>query len=206
MFLNLFSIVMQCLGLASILFAIECFKPPIKRTKKNRITGNTTGDILAGIFNLILGVTFFGMFGVFFIFGDFPGEGLPIWTLPISILITFYLYFQLPKTKLWKNRDKAKQPLHDGTDLMFRLIGHGLMLVGAGHILFAIYEWLKTGSYTVISLSDWGITIFNLDDFNRINTGWWAFNKVLNYLIIDQTVALPLIVICYIIHKSASDD
>ena len=206
MFLILITIVMQCLGIASILFAIECFKPPIKRTKKTKITGNTTGDILAGIFNLILGVTFFGMFGVFFIFGDFPGEGLPIWTLPISILITFYLYFQLPKTKLWKNRDKAKQPLHDGTDLMFRLIGHGLMLVGAGHILFAIYEWLKTGSYTVISLSDWGITIFNLDDFNRINTGWWAFNKVLNYLIIDQTVALPLIVIGYIIHKSASDD
>ena len=206
MFLNLFSIVMQCLGLASILFAIECFKPPIKRTKKTKITGNTTGDILAGIFNLILGVTFFGMFGVFFIFGDFPGEGLPIWTLPISILITFYLYFQLPKTKLWKNRGKAKQPLHDGTDLMFRLIGQGFMLVGAGYILFAIYEWLKKGTYTVISLRDWGTTIFNLDDFNRIDTGWWAFNKVLNYLIIDQTVALPLIVIGYVIHKSASDD
>ena len=46
----------------------------------------------------------------------------------------------------------------------------------------------------------------NLDDFNRINTGWWAFNKVLNYLIIDQTVALPLIVIGYVLHKSASDD
>ena len=197
---------MQCIGLSCILFAVECFKPPIKRTKKNKITGNTTGDILAGIFNLFIGVVFFGMFGIFFIFGDFPGEGLPIWTLPISIAITFYLYFKLPKTKLWKNRSKAKQPLHDGTDLTFRLIGHGLMLVGAGHILFAIYEWLKTGSYTVISLSNWGITIFNLDDFNRIDTGWWAFNKVLNYLIIDQTVALPLIVIGYIIHKSASDE
>ena len=89
---------------------------------------------------------------------------------------------------------------------MFRLIGQGLMLVGAGYILFAIYEWLKKGTYTIISLSDWGITIFNLDDFNRIDTGWWAFNKVLNYLIIDQTVALPLIVIGYVLHKSASDD
>ena len=206
MFLNIFSIVMQCMGLGCILFAVECFKPPIKRTKKNKITGNTTGDILAGIFNLFIGVVLFGMFGIFFIFGDFPGEGLPIWTLPISIAITFYLYFKLPKTKLWKNREKANQPLHDGTDLVFRLFGQGLMLVGAGHILFAIYEWLKTGSYTVISLSDWGITIFNLDNFNRIDTGWWAFNKVLNYLIIDQTVALPLIVIGYVIHKSASDD
>ena len=206
MILNLFSIVMQCMGLGCILFAVECFKPPIKRTKKNKITGNTTGDILAGIFNLFIGVVLFGMFGIFFIFGDFPGESLPIWTLPISIGITFYLYFQLPKTKFWKNRGKVKKPLHDGTDLMFRLIGQGLMLVGAGYILFAIYEWLKKGTYTVISLSDWGITIFNLDDFNRIDTGWWAFNKVLNYLIIDQTVALPLIVIGYVIHKSASDD
>ena len=206
MFLNIFSIVMQCMGLGCILFAVECFKPPIKRTKKNKITGNTTGDILAGIFNLFIGVVLFGMFGIFFIFGDFPGESLPIWTLPISIAITFYLYFKLPKTKLWKNREKANQPLHDGTDLVFRLFGQGLMLAGAGYILFAIYEWLKKGTYTVISLSDWGITIFNLDDFNRIDTGWWAFNKVLNYLIIDQTVALPLIVIGYVIHKSASDD
>ena len=206
MFLNIFSIVMQCMGLGCILFAVECFKPPIKRTKKNKITGNTTGDILAGIFNLFVGVVLFGMFGIFFIFGDFPGDSLPICTLPISIGITFYLYFKLPKTKLWKNRGKAKQPLHDGTDLVFRLFGQGLMLAGAGYILFAIYEWLKKGTYTVISLSDWGITIFNLDDFNRIDTGWWAFNKVLNYLIIDQTVALPLIVIGYVIHKSASDD
>ena len=93
MFLNIFSIVMQCMGLGCILFAVECFKPPIKRTKKNKITGNTTGDILAGIFNLFVGVVLFGMFGIFFIFGDFPGESLPIWTLPISIGITFYLYF-----------------------------------------------------------------------------------------------------------------
>jgi len=204
MFLTIISIFMQCLGLGCLLWTIECFKDPSKIT---RLASTKIGNILWGIFNLIAGSFLFGLFGYFLVFGDFPtGYNLPIWTLPISIGITFYLYFQLPKTKFWKNRGKVKQPLHDGTDLMFRLIGHGLMLVGAGYILFAIYEWLKNGTYTVISLSDWGITIFRLDDFNRIDTGWWAFNKVLNYLIIDQTVALPLIVIGYVIHKSASDD
>jgi hypothetical protein len=204
MFLTIISIFMQSLGLGCLLWTIECFKDPSKKTK---LASTKIGNILWGIFNLIAGIFLFYLFGYFLIFEDFlTGYNLPIWTLPISIAITFYLYFKLPKTKLWKNREKANQPLHDGTDLVFRLFGQGLMLVGAGHILFAIYEWLKTGSYTVISLSDWGITIFNLDNFNRIDTGWWAFNKVLNYLIIDQTVALPLIVIGYVIYKSASDD
>ena len=204
MFLNIIAIFMQCLGLGFLLWTIECFKDP---SKKTRLASTKIGNILWGIFNLIAGILLIYLFGYFLIFKDFPtGYNLPIWTLPISIGITFYLYFKLPNTKIWKNRGKAKKTLHDGTDSLFRLFGQGLMLVGAGHILFAIYEWLKTGSYTIISLSDWGITIFNLDDFNRIDTGWWAFNKVLNYLIIDQTVALPLIVIGYVIYKSASDD
>jgi hypothetical protein len=207
MFLVIVSIVMQCLGLASILFAIECFKPPIKRTKKNKITGNTTGDILAGIFNLFLGVILFGMFGIFFVFGDFPsGKSLPIWTLLISIGLIFYLYFQLPKTKIWKNRGKAKQPIEDGTNLMFRLIGQGIMLVGAGHILFPIYVWLKSGVWITISLGDWGLTVLKLNELGRFDTGWWAINKVLNYIILDQSAALPLVVLGYIIYVSASDD
>ena len=170
MFLTIISIFMQSLGLGCLLWTIECFKDPSKKTK---LASTKIGNILWGIFNLIAGIFLFYLFGYFLIFEDFlTGYNLPIWTLPISIAITFYLYFKLPKTKLWKNRGKAKQPIHDGTDLMFRLIGQGLMLVGAGYILFAIYEWLKTGSYTVISLSNWGITIFNLDDFNRIDTGY----------------------------------
>ena len=207
MFLNIFSIVMQCMGLGCILFAVECFKPPIKRTKKNKITGNTTGDILAGIFNLFLGVILFGMFGIFLIFGDFPtGERLPIWTLPISILITFYLYFQFPKTKFWKNRAKAKKALQDGSDLLFRLIGQAIMLVGAGHIIFAIYVWLRSGVWTTISLGDWGYNDFKLSDYGRFETDWWAINKVLNYVILDSSAAISIIPLGYLIYASVSDD
>ena len=67
---------------------------------------------------------------------------------------------------------------------MFRFIGQVIMFAGAGHILFAIYVWLKKGIWTTISLGDWGITIFKLNDLGRIDTGWWAINKVLNYIIL----------------------
>ena len=125
---------------------------------------------------------------------------MPIWTIPISILITSYLYFYLPKTKIWKNRGKAKQPLEDATNSMFRFIGQAIMFAGAGHILFAIFGWLKNGIWTTISLGDWvGI-------FDRFDTDWWAVNKVLNYIILDLSAALPLIAIGFIIYIGASDD
>ena len=59
------------------------------------------------------------------------------------------------------------------------------MLIGAGHIIYAIYVWLKTGAWTTISLGDWGITIFTLGDYGRFDTGWWAANNILNYIIYE---------------------
>ena len=195
---------MQCLGIASLLFALECFKNPSKKTK---LASSKIGNILWGILNLITGFFLTWMFGYFTIFGEFPfGENESIWTIPISLLIVSFLYFYLPKTKFWKNRGKAKQPLEEATNFMFRLIGQGIMLAGAGHILFAIYVWLKNGVWTTISLGDWGITIFKLNDIGRIDTGWWAINKVLNYIILDSSVAIPLIAIGFIIYINATDD
>ena len=192
---------MQSFGLACILWAVESFRAP-----KNKKTGNKFATISGGIILLIFGISLL-WFGLFLIFGEFStNENMPMWTMPISIFITFYLYFFLPKTKLWKNRGKAKQPIEDAINLMFRLIGSGLMLIGAGHILFAIYGWLKNGVLITISLGDWGITIFKLNDLGRFNTGWWAINKVLNYIILDSSAALPLVVIGYIIHINAKDD
>ena len=189
------SIFMQCLGLWCILFAVENFKAPI-----NEKTGNKFGSISFGILLLFGGFFLVGMFGWF------NGTVGNILTITISLLIVSFFYFYLPKTKLYKNRDKAKQPIEDGTNLMFRLIGQGIMLVGAGHILFAIYVWLKNGVWTTISLGDWGLTILKLNELGRFDTGWWAINKVLNYIIIDSSAALPLIVIGYIIYINASDD
>jgi hypothetical protein len=139
-------------------------------------------------------------------FGWFNGTVGNILTITISLLIVSFFYFYLPKTKLYKNRGKAKQPIEDGTNLMFRLIGQGIMLVGAGHILFAIYVWLRSGVWTKISLGDWGLTVFKLDDLGRFDTGWWAANKVLNYIILDSSAALPIILLGYIIYVGASDD
>ena len=198
------SIIMQSLGIASLLWAIECFKDPSKETK---ISSTKLGNIIWGILNLIWGLALIWMFGYFLIFADFPtGNNLSIWSIPISILIICFLYFYLPKTKIWKNRGKAKQPLADGFNLLFRLIGQGIMLIGAGHIIFAIYVWLKIGVWKTISLGDWGITIFTLGDYNRFDTGWWAANQILNYIILDSSAALPLIVMGYVIYVSASDD
>ena len=198
------SIIMQCLGVGSLLWSIECFKDPSKETK---LSSTKLGNIIWGILNLIWGVLIIWMFGYFLIFADFPtGNNLSIWSIPISILIICFLYFYLPKTKIWKNRGKAKQPLADGFNLLFRLIGQGIMLIGAGHIVFAIYVWLKIGVWKTISLGDWGITIFTLGDYNRFDTGWWAANQILNYIILDSSAALPLIVMGYVIYVSASDD
>jgi len=189
------SIVMQCLGLWCILFAVENFKAPI-----NEKTGNKFGSISFGILLLFGGFFLVGMFGWF------NGTVGNILTITISLLIVSFFYFYLPKTKLYKNRGKAKQPIEDGTNLMFRLIGQGIMLVGAGHILFAIYGWLRSGVWTKISLGDWGLTVFKLDDLGRFDTGWWAANKVLNYIIIDSSAALPIMLLGYIIYIGASDD
>jgi hypothetical protein len=195
---------MQSLGIASLLWAIECFKDPSKETK---ISSTKLGNIIWGILNLIWGLALIWMFGYFLIFADFPtGNNLSIWSIPISILIICFLYFYLPKTKIWKNRGKAKQPLADSFNLLFRLIGQGIMLIGAGHIVFAIYVWLKIGVWKTIALGDWGITIFTLGDYNRFDTGWWAANQILNYIILDSSAALPLIVMGYVIYVSASDD
>ena len=198
------SIIMQSLGIASLLWAIECFKDPSKETK---ISSTKLGNIIWGILNLIWGLALIWMFGYFLIFADFPtGNNLSIWSIPISMLIICFLYFYLPKTKIWKNRGKAKQPLADSFNLLFRLIGQGIMLIGAGHIVFAIYVWLKIGVWKTIALGDWGITIFTLGDYNRFDTGWWAANQILNYIILDSSAALPLIVMGYVIYVSASDD
>ena len=195
---------MQCLGVGGLLWSIECLKDPSKETK---LSSTKLGNIIWGILNLIWGFVLIWMFGYFLIFADFPtGNNISVWTIPISILIISFLYFYLPKTKIWKNRGKAKQPVADGFNLLFRLIGQGIMLVGAGHIIFAIYVWLRTGTWTTISLEDWGITIFTLGDYGRFDTGWWAINKILNYIILDSSAALPLIVIGYTIYVSSSDD
>ena len=192
-------IAFQSLSLGCILMAIESFINPIKLKKKLEIK-NKFGYVLSGIFLLICGCILFYIFGFFLVFGDFPtGENIPVWTLIISTSITAYLYFFLPKTKLWKNRGKAKQPIEDGTNFIFRMIGSGIMLVGAGHIILGLVMWLKTGVWTIIALGDW----LSLE---RFDTGWWAINKVINYIIIDSSAALPLIAIGYIIYINSKDD
>ena len=198
--LVIISIGAQCLGLGCLYWAIDCFRGSNKKFK-------LAANILYGIFLLIAGFFLIFIFGYDLIFVEsVTGYNLPIWTIPISILITSYLYFYLPKTKFWKNRGKAKQPLEDATNSMFRFIGQVMMFAGAGHILFAIYVWLKKGIWTTISLGDWGITIFKLNDLGRIDTGWWAINKVLNYIILDLSVAIPLIAIGFIIYINAKGD
>ena len=79
---------MQCLGIGSLLWSIECFKDPSKKTK---ISSTKLGNIIWGILNLIWGFALIWMFGYFLVFGDFPtGYNLSIWSIPISIMITCF--------------------------------------------------------------------------------------------------------------------
>ena len=193
------SIAFQSLSRACILMGIESLINPIKLKKSLEIK-NKFGYVLSGIFLLICGGILFFIFGFFLVFAEFPtGENTPVWTLLISISITVYLYFFLPKTKLWKNRGKAKQPIEDGTNFMFRMIGSGIMIAGAGHILLAIVVWLKNGEWTIVSLGDW----LSLE---RLDSGWWAINKVFNYIMLDSSAALPLVATGYIIYINSKDD
>ena len=165
------------------------------------------GGIVAAILNLSLGGMLVYLFGIFLIFGDFPtGYNLPLWTLILSIIITGYLYFYFPKTKLWKNRGRAKKPVQKGFENLLKLTGSGIMLIGGAHIVYAIYLWLRTGQWKTISLGDWGITIFKVNEYGRFDTGWWAINKTLDYIILDTSAALPLIIIGYIIYTNAEAD
>jgi hypothetical protein len=183
---------MQSLGFGCIFFAIDCFRGLDKKF-------SLAVNIFYGVFLLIAGIILILIYG-YLSFGDFPtGENLPAWTLVVSILLTSYLYFFLPKTKIWKNRGKAKEPIEDGINFIFRMIGAGIMLVGAGHIILGLVMWLKSGEWTIIALGDW----LSLE---RFDTGWWAINKVINYIMIDSSAALPLIAIGFIIYMASKDD
>ena len=193
------SIAFQSLSLECILMGIESFRDPTRIKKRSEITSKF-GIAVLGVFLILSGFFLFFIFGLFAVFADSPtGENLPAWTLIVSILIISYLYFFLPKTKIWKSRGKAKEPIEDGINFIFRMIGAGIMLVGAGHIILGLVMWLKSGEWTIIALGDW----LSLE---RFDTGWWAINKVINYIMIDSSAALPLIAIGFIIYMASKDD
>ena len=82
--------------------------------------------------------------------------------------------------------------------------GFIIILAGILNLLFAIFLWFKSGVWELLSLGTW--IEWSTYDLNRIDTGWWAINKVLNYIILDLSVAIPLIAIGFIIYINATDD
>tara|TARA_B100001093_G_C26574126_1_gene904229 strand:- start:273 stop:830 length:558 start_codon:yes stop_codon:yes gene_type:complete len=183
--LNIFIILMLCLGFGCIFFAIDCFRDTSKKYK-------TAANIIYGLGMLSAGLIMIAVYG-------FMGSELDSsWVILISILISSYLYFFFSKTKIWKNRHKAKKPIEEGFNLILGMIGLGIILFGVGHIFFAIIVWLKDGVWKTISLGYW----FNL---GRFDTGFIGLNKILNFVILDISATLPLIAIGFFIYAASRD-
>ena len=176
---------MLCLGFGCIFFAIDCFRDTSKKYK-------TAANIIYG-----LGMLFAGLIMIT-VFGFSVSELGSSWVILVSILISSYLYFFFSKTKIWKNRHKAKKPIEEGFNLILGMIGVGIMLFGVGHFLFAIIVWLKDGVWKTISLGYW----FNT---GRFDTGFIGLNKILNFIILDISATLPLIALGFFIYAASRD-
>ena len=183
--LNISLIFMFCLSFGCIFFAIDCFRDTSKKYK-------TSANIIYGIAMLSAGLIMITVFGFSAI------ELGSSWLILISLLISSYLYFFFSKTKIWKNRHKAKKPIEEGFNLILGMTGLGIILIGVGHILFAIIVWLKDGVWKTISLGYW----FNLD---RFDTGLIGLNKILNFIILDISATLPLIALGFFIYAASRD-
>ena len=183
--LNIIIIIMLCLGFGCIFFAIDCFRDTSKKYK-------TAANIIYGLGMLSAGLIMITVFG--FSVSELGSS----WVILVSILISSYLYFFFSKTKIWKNRLKLKKPIEEGFNSILGLVGLGIVLFGLGHILFSIVVWLKDGVWKTISIGYW----FNSE---RFDTGFIGLNKILNFIILDISATLPLILIGFFIYAASKD-
>ena len=185
-------ILMQSLAFWCIFYGIDCFRDTSKKYK-------TAANILYGICMLLAGVILISIFGSLTIIDTPTGENLPKWIIVVSIILTSYLYYFFPKTKIWKKRQKAKQTLEFAFNSILGMIGLGIIVVGVSHILYSAFVWLKEGVWKSISLGYW----FNLD---RFDTGFKGVDKILNYTILDISAFFPLVVLGLVIFLASQED
>lgn len=183
---------MQCLAFWCIFYGIDCFRDTSKKYK-------TAANILYGICMLLLGLILIIVYGSFIIMDTPTGENLPRWTMVVSIILTSYLYYFFPKTKIWKKRHKAKKPLEFAFNSILGIIGFGIIVVGICHILYSAFILLKEGVWKTISLGYW----FNLD---RFDTGFKGVDKILDYTILDISAFFPLVVLGLVIFLASQED
>jgi len=185
-------ILMQSLAFWCIFYGIDCFRDTSKKYK-------TAANILYGICMLLAGVILISIFGSLTIIDTPTGENLPKWIIVVSIILTSYLYYFFPKTKIWKKRQKAKQTLEFAFNTILGMIGLGIIVVGVSHILYSAFVWLKEGVWKSISLGYW----FNLD---RFDTGFKGVDKILDYTILDISAFFPLVVLGLVIFLASQED
>ena len=185
-------ILMQSLAFWCIFYGIDCFRDTSKKYK-------TAANILYGICMLLAGVILISIFGSLTIIDTPTGENLPKWIIVVSIILTSYLYYYFPKTKIWKKRQKAKQTLEFAFNTILGMIGLGIIVVGVSHILYSAFVWLKEGVWKSISLGYW----FNLD---RLDTGFKGVDKILDYTILDISAFFPLVVLGLVIFLASQED
>ena len=100
----------------------------------------------------------------------------------------------------FKNAMSDRSRLYEGRGFnsILGLTGLGIVLFGLGHILFAIFVWLKDGVWKTISLGYW----FNLGKFD---TGFIGLNKILNFIVLDISATLPLVALGFFIYAASRD-
>lgn len=191
-------IIGQTMGLGIILWSFIYYHR-VFRTKNK--TDEPLQEFFIGTVLFVLGGFMFLFFSIFTLIDDYNKLRLTyVWTFPISILINYYLFLKVPKTKFYKKRLDIKDeppPMKFLINFSFHLAlttaGAITILVGILNLLFTVFLWFKSGVWELLSLGTW--IEWSTFDLNRIDTGWWGIDKSMNYLIFDSNAILPLLVL-----------
>jgi len=191
-------IIGQTMGLGIVLWSFIYYHR-VFRTKNK--SDEPIAELFIGTVLLVMGVFMVIFFSLFTLLDDFNKLKLTyVWTFPISILINYYLFLQVPKTEFYKKRFDIKgepPPMKFLINFSFHsaltTAGFIIILAGILNLLFAIFLWFKSGVWELLSLGTW--IEWSTYDLNRIDTGWWGIDKIVNYLIFDANAILPLLIL-----------
>jgi|TARA_Y100000031_G_C8161607_1_gene357292 hypothetical protein len=191
-------IIGQTMGLGIALLSFKFYHKVFRIEKKSEAP--ISEFFIATVLLLMGGYTVI-VVSIFTLLDDFDKLRLTyVWTFPISILINYYLFLQFPKTKFYKKRLEIKDeppPMESLINFSFHsaltTAGFIIILAGILNLLFAIFLWFKSGVWELLSLGTW--IEWSTYDLNRIDTGWWGIDKMVNYLIFDANAILPLLIL-----------
>ena len=188
----------QTMGLGIVLWSFIYYHRVFRTKKKSE---EPIAELFIGTVLFLMGGFMVISFSLVALLGDFDKLRLTyVWTFPISILINYYLFLKVPKTEFYKKRldiEGEPPPMESLINFSFHsaltTAGFITILAGILNLLFAIFLWFKSGIWELLSLGTW--IEWSTYDLNRIDTGWWGIDKMVNYLIFDVNAIFPLLIL-----------